>query len=268
MRAGFAYGLVHPHLEAFFRNLPPLEHLSRQADCRLYRERPHWVCEVACPPYLDASRPRLVIKRFGRRGGWRGVQNHLLSPCRRSRARKAYRTACHLLSRGLLTPIPVAALEARRWGFLCYEVYATEALEDAVSVRQYIRTLPRGSAAADEVMRLVADYARRLHDSGLWHRDMNLDNFLLTGPAECRRLYLIDLNRVRHVPCMPTWLRALDLVHLDWREWQLRFCDLYCSDRFVTARLLRVMRLCHTWRRWRRRVLTVLRPWRAWRHRV
>lgn len=172
---------------------------------------------------------------------------------------RAYGIACHLLAHGLHTPLPLGVLEERRWGFVQYDVYATEALTNCMTLKQYRTVLPEGTAGLEEVMRLVAEYMRRMHDSGLWHRDITTSNVLLTGAPDNRHVYLVDLNRAWRLPSMPTWLRAIDLARLGWRELQPQFCALYSAGRFSTARLLWVIRLYGRWRTWRWRVRRVLR---------
>jgi hypothetical protein len=252
-------GVGHPQLVAFLCNLPRVERLQQEANTRVYMQRPNLVREVCLPGDLELPWSHLVLKRFG----WRGVHHYLLSPLKHSKAHKAYRTACHLLAHGLRTPVPLGVLEERRWGFIQYNIYATEAIMDYITLRKYCQTLPEGMIGLQEVMRLAAAYTRRLHDSGLWHRDMVLANFLLAGSPGNRRLYVVDLNRARRLPAMPALLRAVDLARMEWREWQPEFCALYCAGRFSTARLLWIMHLYGRWRAWRRRVLRVLRPWRT-----
>jgi hypothetical protein len=245
---GRLWGFSHPQLRMFFQGLLPLEQPHRDARARLYREHPNLVQEVILPADLHLPWTRLVVKRFG----WRGVQHYWLSPLKRSKAMKAYRVACHLLAHGLPTPLPLGVFEERRWGFIRYNVYATEALTDVVTLRKYCASLPEGVAGLHEVMQLVASYTRRLHDSGLWHRDMVVSNFLLSGPPGQRQVYLVDLNRAWRLPYVPGFLRAIDLARITWREWQPQFCALYCSKRFSTRRLLWIMRLYGRWRacRW------------------
>jgi tRNA A-37 threonylcarbamoyl transferase component Bud32 len=205
---------------------------------------------------MEVPWSRLVVKRFG----WRGPQHYLFSPLKRSRAMKAYRTACHLLAHRLATPLPLAVFEERHWGFVQYNVYATEAITDYITLRQYRRTLPDGAQGLPEVLQLAADYTRRMHDSGLWHRDMVLSNFLLTGPSGRRRLYLVDLNRAYHLPYVPSWLRAIDIARMDWETWQPQFVERYCGGRYATRHMLRLVRLYRRWRTLRRRVLDVIKP--------
>ena len=258
-QSGRVRGFGHPQLVTFFQALPRLERLPQDADLQVYREHPNVVREVRLPSALGLPWTCLVVKRFG----WRGIQHYLSSPLKRSRALKAYRTACHLLAHGLCTPLPLGVLEERRWGFVQYNIYVTEAVPDVVTLQQYCTTLPEGPAGLEEVMRLLAAYTRRMHDSGLWHRDMVTSNVLLTGAPGSRQLYLVDLNRARRVPYMPLVLRAIDLARMGWREQLPQFCALYSVGRFSATRLLWLMRLYGRWRTWRWHMRRVLKPLRT-----
>ncbi len=264
-RRGRLHGEGHPQLVGFFRNLPPIEQLPAEPDIAIYMRRPNLVREVRLPAEVEVPWSHLVVKRFG----WRGGQHYVFSPLKRSRAMKAYRTACHLLAHRLDTPLPLGVFEERRWGFVQYNVYATEAITGYLTLRQYRRTLPEGRRDVPEVLRLTADYTRTMHDSGLWHRDMVLSNFLLAGPSGERRLYLVDLNRAFHLPYVPALLRAVDIARMDWQEWHGQFVALYCADRFAVTRMLRIVRFYRCWRTWRRRVLDMIKPLRRrlWRSR-
>ena len=92
LQSGRVRGLGHPQLVTFFQAMPRLDHLPHNPDLRVYREHPNVVCEI--PPATESGFPEayLVVKRFG----WRGIQHYLSSPLKRSRAMKAYRTACYL----------------------------------------------------------------------------------------------------------------------------------------------------------------------------
>ena len=259
-RAGRCVILAHPSLTPFVHSASALERLCHEASTRVYKKRPHRVQEIQLPTDCGLSWSRLVLKRFG----WRGLQHYILSPLKQAPAHRAYQTACHLLAHGLGTPLPVAVLETRNWGFLQYNSYVTEAIGNAVTLRAYCRTLPEGLEGLEEVMRLTATYVRCMHDSGMWHRDLVLANFLLTGRRGSYRLYLVDLNRARRVPTMPLYLRAIDVARMDWRQWQPQFCRFYCADRFGTEQFFRMIRLYGHWRTWRRNVLNILRPWRPW----
>jgi tRNA A-37 threonylcarbamoyl transferase component Bud32 len=250
------HGVGHPQLVSFFQALPRIDHLPEVAEGTVYMQRPNLVRELSLPAGLQVPWSRLVVKRFG----WRGLQHYLFSPLKRSRAMKAYRTACHLLTHRLATPLPLAVFEERRWGFVQYNVYATEAITDYITLRQYRRTLPDGAEGLPDVLQLAADYTRRMHDSGLWHRDMVLSNFLLAGRPGHRRLYLVDLNRAYRLPYVPAWLRAIDIARMDWEAWHPQFVERYCGDRYATRRMLRLVRLYRRWRTLRRHVLDGIKP--------
>ena len=258
-QSGRVRGLGHPQLVTFFQRLPHLDHLPNDPALRIYREHPNVVREVRLPPELGLPWTRLVVKRFG----WRGIQHYLSSPLKRSRALKAYQTACHLLAHGLRTPLPLGVLEERRWRFVQYNVYVTEAVPDVITLQQYCATLPEGSAGLKEVMRLVAAYTRRMHDSGLWHRDLVSSNVLLTGAPGNRQAYLVDLNRARRVSSMPVVLRAIDLARMGWQERLPEFCALYGLERFSATRLLWIIHLYACWRTWRWHMRRAFKPLRA-----
>ncbi len=255
-RAGRLRGLAQPQLVAFFQALPAQLPLTESTPLPVYREYPNLVREMCLPQDVNIPWSRMVLKRFG----WRGIQHYLLSPVKRSRAMKAYRTACHLLAHDLRTPLPLGVCEERAWGFVQYNVYATEALADAITLQQYCADVPDGLTGLAEVMQLVATYTRRMHDSGLWHRDLVSSNVLLTGTAGQRQVYVVDLNRARRVPYMPILLRAIDLARLGWREHFPQFCALYSAADLSATSLWWLIQLYGTWRTWRWHLRRVLRP--------
>jgi Lipopolysaccharide kinase (Kdo/WaaP) family len=252
-------GVGHPELLALLGHIFPVACQEPPLSLRVYKRLPNLVQEVQLPVSLPAPWSRVVVKHFG----WRGSQHFLCSPLKRSKAMKAYRIACHLLTHGLLTPLPLGACEARRWGFIRANVYITETLSEYIPLRKYCRSLPDGAAGMAEVVQLAATYTRRMHDSGLWHRDLSLNNLLVAGPPGQRRLYLIDLNRAQRLRYVPGWLRALDLARLDWRAWQPQFLALYCDSRFAAHRMQRIVHLYQRWRAGRRWILRGLNPLRT-----
>lgn len=257
---GRLYGAAHPALADFLRDLPRIDALPTTPNTVVYMQRPNLVREVALPASLGVAWSHLVVKRFG----WRGRQHYVLSPFKRSRAIKAYATACYLLSRQLDTPLPLGVLEERHLGFVQYNVLATEAIADYVTLRQYRESLSEDTRAGgqdiDAVLQLAADYARRVHDCGIWHRDMVLSNFLMTGQPGQRRLYLVDLNRTYRLPRVPMLLRAFDIARMDWWAWHGQFVALYCADRYPVALMQAIVGGYGYWR-WLRQWTRPVRRW-------
>ena len=258
-RCGRVRGFGHPQLVTFLQSLPALGPLPDDANLTVYREHPNLVREVCLPPELGLPWACMVVKRFG----WRGSQHYLTSPFKRSRALKAYRTACHLLAYGLHTPLPLGVCEERRWGFVQYNVYVTASLTDLITLQEYCATFPDGPAGLEEVVHLVAAYLRRMHDSGLWHRDMVTSNLLLTGAPGNRQVSLVDLNRARRISYMPMVLRAMDLARMGWWERLPQLCALYSVGRFSATRLLWLVHLYGHWRTWRWHMRRAIKPLRA-----
>ena len=261
---GRLYGVAHPALVDFLFVFLRIDALPVTPDTVVYMWAPNLVREVALPASLEVPWSYLVVKRFG----WRGRQHYAFSPLKRSRAMKAYATACYLLLHQLDTPLPLGVFEERHRGFVKYNVLATEGIANYVTLRQYRESLPDGawdlpqapSLEIHDVLKLAADYARRLHDCGIWHRDMVLSNFLMTGQPGQRRLYLIDLNRAYRLPRVPMLLRALDIARMDWQRWHMQFVALYCADRYPVV-LMQVVVVGYGYWRWLRRWTRPLRRW-------
>lgn len=257
-RSGQIYGISHPHLMPWLQQLLQGASHSSHDTVRVYKQKPNCIYAMPSPAALTDTCSYVTVKHFG----WRGKQHYVLSPLKSSKALKAYRTACYLLTLGLSTPVPLGAGVARRWGFIQSHLYVTEDIEHYVTLREYVTTLPDGPEGVKEVMELVATYTRRMHDGGLWHRDLFLANFLMTGTAGKRQLYLIDLNRTRRLPYMPVLLRALDLARMEWHARQPQFLALYCDGRFAASRLRWIIRLYQRWRDLRYRTLKIVNPLR------
>ena len=73
------------------------------------------------------------------------------------------------------------------------------------------------SEARPRLARALARMARRLHDQGLWHRDLHAGNVLSTPQREpeAEQLVLVDLQKLRVLPGPVPWpLRVRDLAFL------------------------------------------------------
>jgi heptose I phosphotransferase len=157
-------------------------------------------------------------------------------------ARNEYLAIEHLTRQGVGTMRMLAFGErgwnpARRHSFII-----TEELAPTVSLEDFCRDWPRtppGLKLKRALIQRVAEMARKMHASGMNHRDFYLCHFLLhTEPPprpEALRLSIIDLHRARiHASLALRWRRkdlaglyfsALD-IGLTRRDW-LRFIRVY-----------------------------------------
>lgn len=222
------------------------------------KERPNLILEACLLPHNNSFLwPRQIIKRFK----CRGIQL-FFTPLKQSKARKSYMAACHLLEHELDTPVPLGAIECRKLGFVVSNTLITEVITDCIDLKKYKKQLPEGRTGMDAVVRLLAQYITRMHDSGLWHRDLNLSNFLLTGKKGSHRLYLVDLNRAKILPKLSMNHRAGDIARLELKRWQELFMHYYCADRFNIKQMTELAEKFRTRRRIWRNVIVRTNPMR------
>lgn len=105
----------------------------------------------------------------------------------------------------------VLAVRAEKHGLTWRLDVVTRTIEDAATLRDCLageapRGFPRLPPAAP-----VAAAVRRMHDSGLWHADLNLQNILLTRHGEAR---IIDLAGSRLRRPLPERARLDNIARL------------------------------------------------------
>jgi tRNA A-37 threonylcarbamoyl transferase component Bud32 len=138
----------------------------------------------------------------------------------RSRALQEFQNLCRLRALGLASVEPLCCAERRRRGLLLEAVLVTRELPDALPLRERLRGLPEAERGA-----LVDDLAgvvRRLHDAGLWHRDLHMGNVLtVRGPDDRALPVLVDVQKLRCLRApLPDAFRARDLAMLGASLWE------------------------------------------------
>lgn len=225
----------------------------------IYKKKPNLVAEGSFFAEKDFPWPCQLIKIFKPRG----FQSFVLDPLKTSKALKSYLAASHLVKHDLLTPIPLAAFEHRKLGLTWKNAFICESIPHHVVLRAFLKENWSRPGVMEEVLQKLAGFVLKMHDSGFWHRDMNLSNFLLTGGPGKYSLYVIDLNRARIRPELSLVPRALDLARLDLDEWQDFFFRAYCGERFDVDRMLLVANLARKRRRIWRRMVAWTKPMRG-----
>lgn len=225
----------HPEIITSLKKFLPAED-SIKSQCLVLKDRPNLILETHFLKNENFPWPVQVLKNFK----WRGIQAFFFSPFKKSKAIKSFSAACHLIKHGLETPVPLAAYEKRRLGFIRQNVLVTEKISDHIVLRKFIKQNRANPDQIREVLRALSDFVGKMHDSGFWHRDMNLSNFLLTGNSGNYKLFIIDLNRARIRDELFIRHRALDLARLDLYEWQETFFRYYCKDRFDISLMLKI----------------------------
>jgi hypothetical protein len=145
-----------------------------------------------------AERIPVVVKKVRVEGG-------------RDRAARSWAVAQELRARGIDTPEPLAVGRVGAEGW-----YVARRLEGAEQIRRWFLRRDDASNAApslpygfEEVVRALGRLARKLHDSGVFFRDLTDGNVLVTRGDAGPRLWLVDLDRARvgsaSVPTLRRW---------------------------------------------------------------
>ena len=118
---------------------------------------------------------------------------------------------------GLNRPAPLAALEVRHAGALSESYLVCEALNDATVLSGAV--LGGGKVhfrSRRSLLSAVAREVRRLHDAGLYTRDLQETNLMVQErDGAPPRLSFVDLEDFRRVRSVSWHRRLLNLVHLD-----------------------------------------------------
>jgi hypothetical protein len=141
----------------------------------------------------DGTRIPAVVKRMPA-GRWDGLRGP-------SRAQRCLDVAGWLESVGVPTPEPLGVESTP-----LESVYICRLVPDAVQIRAWFRhryesgvPAPPLEAGFDEVVDELGRLARKMHDGGIFFRDFTDGNVLVTSESGRPKLWLIDLDRARHV---------------------------------------------------------------------
>ncbi|MEW5768499.1 MAG: glycosyltransferase [bacterium] len=215
IQSGRWKGFYDPSHPEVLNLLQDIDSLKDKA-LTIFNHFPNVVAEVPLTPvYPEAAGEGKEIKVVVKSFGWRNLFHFLKSPLVKSKAISSLRVANHLLDHNLPTPKPLGAFEQREWGFVKRACYITESLGEVPTLRSYLRRRPEGEEGAKKTLQFLAGYVKRMHDSGLFHQDLTLGNFLMKDG----QLYLVDLNRSRVKKRKLSFLlRIEDLARMDFPD--------------------------------------------------
>ncbi|HEX2253643.1 MAG TPA: lipopolysaccharide kinase InaA family protein [Thermoanaerobaculia bacterium] len=186
----------------------------------------------------------VAVKQFTHHGRRRRLERRFKG----SKAARSWRVARALVEAGIATPEPVLLIESEDPGGPAF--YVCRHLDGVTEARYLLRAMNAGTAAeqfpaADPDAFLVAlgRTLRRLHDAGVWHRDVTSGNVLIRWPppggaAALPELFLLDLNRARvgRRPTVSERTRDLSRMMIFRPEDQRRFLAAYWGDGELGAR--------------------------------
>jgi tRNA A-37 threonylcarbamoyl transferase component Bud32 len=173
-------------------------------------------CMVKATPrtlagFIRYGRFEAFVKRVDA-GNWlKGVADRI----RGSRAARALRGAELLERAGFAHPRPVAALEWRSLGAIQTSYVLNEKLADARILSLFALTDGRDFRRRKWISERLARELRRLHEAGLYTRDLQETNLMLAAKGDEIVVYFVDLEDFRRAHRVSLRRRILNLVHLD-----------------------------------------------------
>lgn len=185
------------------------------------------------------------VKRVVSGGYGRGLLARLFG----SRARRARRGARLLAAAGFAHPRPLLMMETLAAGAIRASYVVTEPLRAAQVLSRFALGRARPAALRRTVSQRVGAEIRRLHDAGIYTRDLQETNLMIENRGGALVLYFVDFEDFRRVRAVSLERRMLNLVHLDRsvgrfvsRTQRLRFFYDYLGRRPAPDEARRLMR--------------------------
>jgi tRNA A-37 threonylcarbamoyl transferase component Bud32 len=183
-----------------------IDELMASADFSMLKATPRTVAGI-----IRYGRFEAFVKRVDA-GNWlKGVADRI----RGSRAAWALRGADLLARAGFAHPRPIAALEWRSFGAIQTSYVLSEKLADARILSLFALTDGRNFPRRKWFSERLARELRRLHEAGLYTRDLQETNLMLAAKGDEMVVYFVDLEDFRHAFRVSLRRRMLNLVHLD-----------------------------------------------------
>ena len=123
------------------------------------------------------------------------INQFAYSTLRASKAERAYRHALILLDKGIMTPIPIAYIEIKKFGLLFNSYFISTKSRFNRELRE-LSEMPK----QPETYLGITDFARftaGLHQMGIYHKDYSSRNILFGQIGGHFEFELLDLNRMK-----------------------------------------------------------------------
>jgi len=170
---------------------------------------------VSASCLLFSSLPDLsgfYLKKYHVKNIFDAVKNTLRS----SKAKRSWTAANTLKTRGIPTPEPILFLERKSSLFTCESYFVTEALVHAKPLNLYMDVDFKLLSGQDKraFIKELAMQVKKMHDSGIWHRDLKSTNILVEGD-DCQKFWFTDLDAINVSDALLLTERSKDLARLN-----------------------------------------------------
>ncbi|HLW71604.1 MAG TPA: lipopolysaccharide kinase InaA family protein [Candidatus Binataceae bacterium] len=195
--------------------------------------------------FLSHEGREVFVKRVAAGGSFKGILARVFG----SRGWRAWRGAEFLAAARIAHPRPLLIAEERRAGAIRASYIATEPLRAARVFSQFALGRSRSAAFRRTLSKQVAGEVRRLHDAGIYTRDLQETNLMLEERDGELIVWFVDFEDFRRARQVSPERRMLNLVHLDRsigrfasRAKRLRFFYDYFGGRPARAEARRLLR--------------------------
>lgn len=113
---------------------------------------------------------------------------------RKSKASRAYENAVRISQLGFDTPAPIAYLETYTNGLLHDTYFVSLQCPYMRQIKEFAEDSPIGDRTS--IVEALGRYVAKLHQAGVYHKDLSNGNILFEADSAGTRFSLIDLNRM------------------------------------------------------------------------
>lgn len=217
---GFSFQGLHGEIASPYRPADLAAAIAKLIDPGQGGETLHWGRNYLYASELEtpAGPVAVVVKQF-RNQGLRPRWDRRLHG---SKAKRSWRAAQAVVEAGVPTPVPIVLIESDAEQGPSF--FVSERIPDFIEARYFFRALQEGrhrqefpQIEAEILIGTIGRMLRRLHDAGIWHRDVSIGNLLIVPgakPSDRPTVYLIDLNRARFDRPLTVSHRTRDLCRL------------------------------------------------------
>ena len=239
----------HGELASAFRPRDLSQAVQRLVDPASAHETLHWGRNYLYSVVLEtaAGTTEVVVKQFRNQGMLSRIRRRLFG----SKALKSWRGAQALVRAEVPTPEPVMLVESNDPGGASF--FVSRRLKEFFEARHFFRALNADREREEfpgvdpqEVLEEMAWTLRRLHERGVWHRDVSVGNLLVrrrTRDESGYDIFFVDLNRAHTGRRLTVGRRTRDLCRLRIfkREHREAFLRAYWEERMRAYWLKRLL---------------------------
>jgi len=177
----------------------------------------HTTSSCFMPLQIAGEKFELYIKRYNYQNIFYALKNLF----RTSRGKRVWKVANGFVLRTIPIPLPIAFLEQRKGGVLTKSFFITQKIDQSIPLitlfQKGLSNAPTETAKIkNELLQQVARILRRMHEQGIWHRDLKASNLLVQKKAgQKEKLYLLDLDGTRIKRKIRNKDRTKDLARLN-----------------------------------------------------